>query len=967
MGIRAAITGFFDGLRKSEIPVVPGLNVAPQHPISVVSGQGIGDIRVVDTNKVPGSEDVPGSWSRAWMGPGRPFVATQDSQYRNDERELEPRTFQYLASVNSTITPRIAYGLTAFSELKNYAEVVPEVALAFTIPSEELKSFIPTLVDKDGNEVDIPELRWMIEYPDRVNPWSTWLSRFLYNVQIYDAPALYKIRLPRPSLNKSIPVPELVNYRKDDETIPLIKWYCPECGEVNYYEYTNKKSVCESCDKEITRADLNKLYKKNRLNKRKSSGKKIVMKYKVPKEIGGILKTDSDNVAVHYHVDQPIVGLRIVDGSTIFPLVDERGEQPIPPAPAFTQVLWGVPRMFLNTNQLWYRPRFLRVDAPYGWTFIERSIKPVVLLSNLWDYEGAKYTVGNLPEAAYAVPGDWKSADQILEFEEAFNARMAGNTKERAGRARFFPSGTEMLATKEMSFNRETYDAARNSVLIAAGIPKSEVGEAPEGMLGGKSYAEAMNSSFYRMCISPLQTFVESAFNEAIRENGYTGIFFKLKFPNESIDPEKEEQKFSDRFTNGGITRNEYRESIGLSPIDGEEGEYLYTPGKQGAEGDPAMDDAFGGLFDNKKKQEPINVVRNNEKIKVIKVAELPMVATGLVDTEGIEPEPPKPNVVGMDLESLTNLAQLAGIDISRFSPDTIMQGLREEMEHIDTVDGDMTMVARIVADHLNEDPLYYDKLKVAMAKISGVDIDDEWYLNAPVTIKSDVNMPHQGTNHSMIVGIGGVGQKIRPAVWKPVTGEDESLQKWVGGELYRRSEAVYLLDRELAKDSNHYVVPVTWCDKVDGVPGSVQYYIQGRREKRLASTYGPTYVEHAAVLDFITGQVDRVNKNYLTHPVDDHRPILIDNDLSFPSGPVSIRSSFVDSWLNKDLSPDTLDSIYLILGNSDLWVDLEECVGDHAAVQGAKDRAAYLLEFGKIPAEIMQGKEMLEVVDQKG
>jgi hypothetical protein len=46
----------------------------------------------------------------------------------------------------------------------------------------------------------------------------------------------------------------------------------------------------------------------------------------------------------------------------------------------------------------------------------------------LWDYEYAKYTIGNIPEMAFACPESWSkySVDQILEFESAFNARMSG-------------------------------------------------------------------------------------------------------------------------------------------------------------------------------------------------------------------------------------------------------------------------------------------------------------------------------------------------------------------------------------------------------------------------------------------------------------------------------------------------------------------------------------------------------------
>jgi hypothetical protein len=714
--------------------------------------------------------------------------------------------------------------------------------------------------------------------------------------------------------------------KETKEVVPFIGWKC-ECGNVNLYEQVSKIDICGNCGE------------------------------KMSKETRATI--DEDDTVEYNPVADPIIGLRIIDGSTIFSVIDERGEQPNPPAPAFTQVIWGMPRMFLNTYQLWYRPRFLRPDAPYGKSFIEDSLPSVQLLAQLWQYELDKYTVGTTPEMGVTVPGDWKSADQILEFEETFNARMAGNSAERAGRIRFFPNGTEMLMMKDMTFNRETYDAAANAVRIAAGIPKSEVGEAPEGMLGGKGFAEAMASSFYRMCISPLQAFVESLFNDVIKENGYEGVYFKLKFPNESIDPEKEETKNNERFTNGIITRDEAREAIDLTPLGGEEGKFINSPGGAGGEnpmgalGEEDMKDPIPVMDD------PIEVdkIQKMEELRNLTEQDLldartPGIATGMVATE--PPIAPTEQVEGLTEAVAIELANRVGLVFDANTPFTLADFIRamtEELEHYGTTKGDMEIIAGIAFDHLKEDPQYYEKLSVAMAKICGVDFGDDDYFGAPVTDRMKVPMPNQGANESNIVGIGGQGQEIRPAVWKPVSGEDKSLQEWIGGPMYKRSEAVYLLDRALARDGNHYLVPVTWIDKINGEEGSVQHYVVGRQLRKAPEEYNQCFIEHAAVLDYISGQVDRVNKNWLTHPTDDKRPILIDSDLSFPvKEDEDIRSSWISCMVDKELSLDMLDSIYLVLGDQNLWRDLQDCLEDAGVVNKAKERALLLYERKCIP-----------------
>jgi hypothetical protein len=838
MTLRDAFTGFVEGLRKAPIPTI---NPAPEyHPgLQVpVSTQGH-SVQVVDTSQPPTQENIPGSWSRGFMPPGRPFAFDSESSFAAQEKENEPRSFQYIASINSTITPRISYGLMAFSDLKTYALTVPEVALCIRVVTEEIKSFVPKIVDSDEKEVDVPELKWMITKPDGFTPWPVWLSRYLFNAMSYDAPAIYKKRRPNTT--------DQLTFAKMIPETGELEWKCPHCGGKQVFSYQGEaqllKVYCMYCHGE----GPDQLYK----------------------EIA------HENTLEKSFEANSINGLRIIDGSTIFAVIDMQGEQPVPPAPAFTQVIWGVTRMFMNTHQLWYRPRFLRIDAPYGRTFVEDSLPAVQLLQNLWNYEGAKYITGNIPEMMLSSPPDWKSTDKILEFEDTFNERQAGNTTERAARLRFLPNGVELLGQKDLTFNRESYDVAANTVRTMAGIPKSEVGEAPEGMMGGKGFSETMNSSFFLKAIKPNISNIESLFNETIQENGLDGVFFKLAFPNESLDPEKEEEKWARRWQLQGIPRDTYLAGIGLDPVGGEEGAAYYS-GKGDQEGDEGGD-LFGGhntkvpMAGDKIDvlHDPVDVLKNPVPVKAMEPVDLQKAETPVVETPVVE------------------------------------------------------------------QPL---------AKYSGVEGDDEKYYGLPVLMDFDAKMPKQGANDSFVVGIGDSQTDSRPGVWKPASGEDEKLKAWVGGDLYCRAEAVYLIDRELAPDSNHYLVPVTFTTTVDGEEGSVQHYVTGNQPKQDVKDYDPKFIEQAAVLDYITNQMDRNHKNYLTHPDTDNRPILIDSDCSFPKA-AKMHSSFIDYMRGKPLSSQMIDSIFLLINNRDLWQDLTNLLHDPQLVHDARERAIHLYE----------------------
>jgi hypothetical protein len=176
---------------------------------------------------------------------------------------------------------------------------------------------------------------------------------------------------------------------------------------------------------------------------------------------------------------------------------------------------------------------------------------------------------------------------------------------------------------------------------------------------------------------------------------------------------------------------------------------------------------------------------------------------------------------------------------------------------------------------------------------------------------------------------------------------------------MYRRAEAAYLLDRELAVDQESYLIPVAYVADYDGQAGSVQMYVTGRKGRKKVETYAERWIERAAVLDYIMGQMDRDRNNWLTNSYDDRRPVLIDNDCSFPVDPEQkIHSQFVDWMRGKKLSDAVLDSIFLLLGNMAIWDDLSQVLGDTQSVENAKARAQKIYDEKAIPTAWIKVKQ---------
>jgi len=142
--------------------------------------------------------------------------------------------------------------------------------------------------------------------------------------------------------------------------------------------------------------------------------------------------------------------LSLINGPTIRPLLGLHGERPRPPAPAYQQYLYGVPRCDLMTlinerdieegglqgaemnrykaDQLLYLPMTPRRWTPYGFPPIERALIPVMSGLQKQGYQLDYFREGTVP-AVFVSPGGVNAnmtPNQIRELQDALNA-IAGD------------------------------------------------------------------------------------------------------------------------------------------------------------------------------------------------------------------------------------------------------------------------------------------------------------------------------------------------------------------------------------------------------------------------------------------------------------------------------------------------------------------------------------------------------------
>lgn len=255
----------------------------------------------------------------------------------------------------------------------------------------------------------------------------------------------------------------------------------------------------------------------------------------------------------------------VIDGATIKPLIDANGRRPLPPDPAYQQVLKGGPRVDYDTTELLYMPRNkMSYDPVYGLSITEQIILTIQTEIERKKYQLAYFTEGSVPDA-YAVMPEDMTVDAIKAFEERFNNMLAGNASGRR-QVPFLPSGASIESLKEPPLKDEFDEWIARIICYALGLSPT-------------AFIKQMNRSTSEMDTQreeeqgqgPKMIFVESVINELIGDFGEDyARDFEFKFREKSKLNADTQSQIDDRnVKNATATINEIRAARGQDPIEG--------------------------------------------------------------------------------------------------------------------------------------------------------------------------------------------------------------------------------------------------------------------------------------------------------------------------------------------------------------------------------------------------------------
>lgn len=282
-----------------------------------------------------------------------------------------------------------------------------------------------------------------------------------------------------------------------------------------------------------------------------------------------------------------LLGLEVIDGSTIKPLLDERGGRPLPPFPAYQQMLKGFPRGEFTADtttddtgravvpngyladQLVYRRRVVRSWTPYGYSPVEQALDDGDLYLKRRGWMRSEYADGGSVHNLFELPETFPwTPEQLRDYERDYNDTYVGNTAARLGLSRFLPPGVKPSTRPGdgvVDRYKPDYDLHLIKLLAThfdTTLP--ELGFTEAKGLGSEGYHEGQADVQHRKTL-PLVRWVQGLLTHLSRI--YLGTPPELEFQFLGLDDEDDPAAAElDRAETaaGGSTLNEWRDKRGL-------------------------------------------------------------------------------------------------------------------------------------------------------------------------------------------------------------------------------------------------------------------------------------------------------------------------------------------------------------------------------------------------------------------
>ena len=279
--------------------------------------------------------------------------------------------------------------------------------------------------------------------------------------------------------------------------------------------------------------------------------------------------------------------LQTIDGSTFKVLVNDAGRVPNAPQLAYEQVIYGLPHtgyvkpmkglnpfitprrvlatdmdreVFTNYEELYYRPYNVSSDGVYGFSHVESIIMTVEVSLRRDTSFKEWFKSGNVPAGFMPVPNTW-SPDQIIQFQNDFNAALAGDLAARSQLVAFPGVGTVQI------MNPLTFDSVFDQWLARIICARFNVSPIPYVSQINRSVGEEMEEASRDEGLVPMMQFLAQWYCDII-DNCLEKPYIQFKWnPGQNYDKDDSIIDIAD-MEHGLATIDDLRLKKGKKPLE---------------------------------------------------------------------------------------------------------------------------------------------------------------------------------------------------------------------------------------------------------------------------------------------------------------------------------------------------------------------------------------------------------------
>ncbi len=261
-----------------------------------------------------------------------------------------------------------------------------------------------------------------------------------------------------------------------------------------------------------------------------------------------------------------------VDPALMKRLVDESGMMPLPPSPAFQQILKGVPAVdyyampegfdpAFEGRQLLYWIRNPRSYRLYGLSPTEQVVMTVNIALRRQGSQLEYYTEGSIPDMIIGLPESW-TPDQLKELQDWWDSILSGNTATRR-KVRFVPEMKGEIHPKDASviLKDETDEWLARIICFAFSLPPTALVK-----MVNRAAGEQIASTAREEGLMPMLTWFASKFTWVANNLlACPDVCFKFRTEIE-VDPKITADVNTAYVRAGVISVDEARDDIGREP-----------------------------------------------------------------------------------------------------------------------------------------------------------------------------------------------------------------------------------------------------------------------------------------------------------------------------------------------------------------------------------------------------------------